>query len=70
MTKPLPFDPEQEAAFERMLEKLLAREDERNGPGAGEQMVKKGQLLMSKRAEELTEEEKTLLAAPPPAKQS
>lgn len=68
MTKPLDFDPDTEAAFERMLENLLAKEDERNGPGAGEHMLKKGQLVMAKRADELTEEEKAFLNSPAPAK--
>tara|TARA_R110000744_G_scaffold121840_1_gene226670 strand:+ start:270 stop:482 length:213 start_codon:yes stop_codon:yes gene_type:complete len=69
MNMPIPFDDEIEAGFKRTLERLKANEDAKNGPGAFDHSVKRGQLLMQKRADELTPEETEFLKSPPPAKQ-
>jgi hypothetical protein len=55
--------------LKRLLDKLKADEDDKNGPGAFDHSVKRGQLLMQKRANELTPEETEFLKSPPPAKQ-
>lgn len=64
---PKPFDPDIEAQFQKMLDGMKAREDAKNGPGAFDQLARKGRLMMSKRADELTQEEAAFLDAPPPA---
>jgi hypothetical protein len=66
---PIPFDDEIEARFMRTLARLKANEDARNGPGAFDHSVMRGQILIQKRAEELTPEETEFLKSPPPAKQ-
>lgn len=63
----IPFDPNIEAGLQALLNRLRANEDARNGPGAFDQSVRKGRILMSKRADELTAEEIAFLDAPPPA---
>lgn len=65
---PIPFDTNTEAELQKLLNRLRTNEDARNGPGAFDQSVRKGRLLMSKRADELTAEEAAFLDAPPPAK--
>jgi hypothetical protein len=66
---PIPFDDEIEAGFKRTLAKLKANEDAKNGSGAFDHSVKRGQLIMQKFANELTLEEAEFLKSPPPAKQ-
>lgn len=58
-----------EAFFLAIRDYLKEQEDRVNGPGAFDQMVKKGEIMMTKRPEELTPEERAFLEAPPPAKQ-
>jgi hypothetical protein len=65
---PIPFDQDIEAQLQQVLNRLRAKEDALNGPGAFDQPVRKGRILMSKRADELTAEEAAFLDAPPPAK--
>ncbi len=60
---------ETEAALQKLLNRLRANEDAKNGPGAFDHSVRRGKLLMTKRAEELTDEERAILDTPPPAKQ-
>jgi hypothetical protein len=66
---PIPFDQRKEDSLKRFLDKLKADEDAKNGPGAFDHKVKRGQLLMQKRADELTPEEAAFIKSPPPAKQ-
>lgn len=66
---PIPFDPDIEADLAELLAQLRAKEDAENGPGAFDQMVEKGRIMMTKRPEELTPEEAAFLEAPPPNKQ-
>ena len=63
---PIPFDDEIKAGFQRTLARLRAREDEKHGAGAFEHSVQRGQLMMLKRADQLTPEEAAFLASPPP----
>jgi hypothetical protein len=65
----IPFDDEIEAGFQRTLARLKATEDAENGAGAFEHSVKRGQLMMQKRADELTPEEAEFLKSPPPKQQ-
>ncbi|KPU83852.1 hypothetical protein JI58_07220 [Marinosulfonomonas sp. PRT-SC04] len=65
---PIPFDDNIEAGFQRVLARLKAKEDAENGAGAFDHSVQRGQLLMQKRADELTPEEAAFLNSPPPAK--
>ena len=64
---PKAFDPEVEAKLQKLLDDMKAREDAKHGPGAFDRTVRKGRLLMAKRADELTHEEAAFLASPPPA---
>lgn len=59
-----------DADFRAVLDRMKAKADAENGPGAFEHSVRRGQLLMSKRADELTEAEREFLRSPPPAKQN
>jgi hypothetical protein len=65
----MPFDDEIEAGFQRTLARLKANEDAKYGDGAFDHSVKRGQLLMQKRADQLTTEEAEFLKSPPPKKQ-
>jgi hypothetical protein len=65
---PIPFDLNTEAQLQQLLGWLRANEDARNGSGAFDRLARKGRLMMSKRADELTTEEAAFLDAPPPAK--
>lgn len=56
-----------EASFQTLLARLKAKEDAENGPGAFDHSVRRGRLMMSKKAHELTEEEAAFLRSPPPA---
>ena len=58
-----------EAALQATLARLKSRHEAQHGPGSFEQSVRKGRVLMTKKAHELTPEERALLDAPPPAKQ-
>ena len=58
-----------EASLMKTLARLKAAEDAKNGAGAFDHSVKRGQLLMRKRADELTAEEAEFLRSPPPSKQ-
>lgn len=57
-----------EAGLQRVLARLKEREDAKNGPGAFDHSVRQGQILLRKRADDLTPEEKAFLQSPPPAK--
>ena len=57
-----------EQGFQKLLARLKASEEAKNGPGSFEHSVRKGRLLMAKRADELTNEEAAFLQSPPPAK--
>jgi hypothetical protein len=67
---PIPFDDKINAGFERLLAKLKANEDAKNGPGAFDHSVARGKLMMEKKASELTPEEAEFLKSPPPSKQN
>lgn len=57
-----------EAGFQRVLAQMKEREDAEHGPGAFDHSVRRGRLLMEKRADELTDEERAFLMSPPPSK--
>ena len=58
---PKPFDPDQEAKFQRILDRLKANDEAKHGPGHFEKMVQRGTLMMTKRADELTPTERAFL---------
>jgi hypothetical protein len=58
----IPFnDDEIEANFQQILARLKATEDAKNGEGSFDRSVKRGQLLMQKRSDQLTTEEAEFL---------
>ena len=67
---PIPFDPDVEAKLQAMLSRMRSNHEAKHGPGAFEQSVRKGRILLTKRADELTPEKRAILDVPPPAKQS
>lgn len=58
-----------EIKLQAMLDKLKKNTEEKDGPGAFEHSMRRGQLLMSKKEHELTDEERAFLSSPVPAKQ-
>lgn len=64
---PKAFNPKVEAKLQKMLDGMREREDAKNGPGAFDHMQRKGRLLLTKTAAELTPEEAAFLEAPLPA---
>lgn len=58
---PKPFDPKVEAELQAMLQRLKSNEDAKNGPGSFDRLRARGELMMSKRREELTDSERAFI---------
>lgn len=57
-----------EKQLSKVLARLKANEDAKNGEGAFDHSVRRGMLMMSKRHDQLLPEEKAFLQSPAPKK--